>query len=105
MAPKPHVLRIRLAGDVDFETAAELQQVALEQVEQRPLLRELHIDCAAVRAIDSTGLSVLLMIRRLADEADVRLHLDNRPATVDRVLNLTGTLRHLTGADRFPNGG
>lgn len=48
--------------------------------------------------VDSMGLAALLMVRRVADAHRVALRLDNRPLCVDRLLQLTGTLDHLTAA-------
>ncbi|MFD3680327.1 STAS domain-containing protein [Streptomyces sp. NPDC058613] len=58
---------------------------------------DLHLDCTDVAAIDSSGLSVLLMARRLTDAAGVRFHLDGRPVELERMLKVTGTLAYLTG--------
>ncbi|MGE6732696.1 STAS domain-containing protein, partial [Streptomyces sp. NPDC059900] len=44
----------------------------------------------------SMGLSILLMIHRRTTAAGVRLHLDDRPAKLNRLLTLTGTLDHFT---------
>ena len=65
----------------------------------RPGLRELRIDCAGIGYCDSYGLSSLLMIRRRTRAAGVELHLDNRVGALERLLRVTNTLEHLTGAD------
>ncbi|MFH9500530.1 hypothetical protein [Streptomyces globisporus] len=49
--------------------------------------------CTVVTAV---RLSALLMIGRRTTVAGVRLHLDDRPAYLDRILELTGTLDYLT---------
>ncbi|MFG3442626.1 STAS domain-containing protein [Nonomuraea sp. NPDC047897] len=67
-------------------------------------LRELRLDCAGLGLCDSSGLAALLVIRRRASEAGVRLRLDHRGAALDRLLDLTGTLEHLTGEPAPPSG-
>ncbi|MEU0039362.1 MULTISPECIES: hypothetical protein [unclassified Streptomyces] len=51
------------------------------------------------------GRSTLLMIRRLADLAGVRLHRDERPLALERLLDSTGTLHHLTAPRAEGSGG
>ncbi|WP_424217217.1 STAS domain-containing protein (plasmid) [Streptomyces sp. BI20] len=92
-------VRVALSGDLDRDTADEL----LREVDLRltdgsgaPVLR---LDCAELGAIDSMGLSALLMVRRRTEAAGVGLRLEDRPAHLDRVLSLTGTLEHLTASE------
>ncbi|MEU6986442.1 STAS domain-containing protein [Streptomyces sp. NPDC046324] len=92
----PNAVRIELHGDLDYDNADLLLQEATDQVASRPGLTDLHLDCAGLGLIDSTGLSILLMISRRVTAAQVQLHLDDRPANLDRLLALTGTLEHLT---------
>ncbi|MFD1276689.1 hypothetical protein ACFQ51_47880 [Streptomyces kaempferi] len=61
---------------------------------------DLRVDFSGLGSIDSTGLSTLLMIRRLTDLVGVRLHLDERPLALDRLLGITGTLHHPHRAPR-----
>ncbi|MFD0064131.1 STAS domain-containing protein [Streptomyces sp. NPDC056690] len=89
-------VRIELDGDLDHYTADHLVNEATAQLSTRPGLRNLHLHCGGLGVIDSTGLSALLMIKRCAAAAGVRLHLEDRPANLDRLLRLTGTLDHLT---------
>ncbi|MFE0007146.1 STAS domain-containing protein [Streptomyces erythrochromogenes] len=62
----------------------------------RPGLRDLRLDCAGLSAVDSSGLAALLMVRRLADKAGAGLHIDGRTVQLNRILEITGTLDHLT---------
>ncbi|GAA3931213.1 STAS domain-containing protein [Actinomadura viridis] len=95
--PDPHTLRVAVHGDLDYSTAGELLTAVAHRLEDQQELRDLHIDCSGMRLCDSSGLSVLLMVRRRADAAAVRLHLDGRGDRLNRMLDITGTLRHLTG--------
>ncbi|MFJ9080389.1 STAS domain-containing protein [Streptomyces sp. NPDC102278] len=89
-------VRIELRGDLDHDSADLLLDAVGRLLIERTGLRDLHLHCAEVTAVDSTGLSVLLMIRRHTDAAGLRLHLDDRTAKLDRLLQVTGTLEHLT---------
>lgn len=89
-------LRIEVHGDLDYDSAGLLLTEVTAQLAARPALMDLHLHCARLGTVDSTGLSVLLMIGRRTSAAGVRLHLDARPAKLDRLLRLTGTLDHLT---------
>ncbi|MFI8197580.1 STAS domain-containing protein [Streptomyces sp. NPDC085942] len=91
-------IRIELHGDLDYDNADLLVQEAVARLAARPGLTDLHLRCADVEAVDSMGLCALLMIARRTAEAGVRLHLDERPARLERLLALTGTLGHLTAA-------
>ncbi|MFG2768689.1 STAS domain-containing protein [Streptomyces rubiginosohelvolus] len=91
-------VRIDIRGDLDYLSADALVEEATAQLAERPDLTDLHLGCAGLEAIDSIGLSTLLMIHRHTSVAGVRLHLDDRPATLDRILHLTGTLEYLTSS-------
>ncbi|MFF9150080.1 STAS domain-containing protein [Streptomyces sp. NPDC055051] len=98
------VLRMTLTGELAWDSAEELLDAA------RPHLvpgrshpgpdaapTDLHVDCSGLTLCDSMGLSALLTLHRLAAAAGARLHLDDRPPLLDRLLLLTGTYEHLTG--------
>ncbi|CAL9595145.1 STAS domain-containing protein [Streptomyces sp. enrichment culture] len=85
------VARIRLVGELDWETADDLTAAALACLSAQPPPRRLHLDCAGLTLCDSLGLAALLTIYRRAQETGTGLYLDNRPALLDRVLELTCT--------------
>ncbi|MFF4138888.1 STAS domain-containing protein [Streptomyces mirabilis] len=89
-------VRIEVHGDLDYNSADLLVEEVTTRLSGRPALTDLHLHCAGLGAIDSIGLSALLMIGRRTTVAGVRLHLDDRPANLDRLLELTGTLDYLT---------
>lgn len=93
-------LVVHVRGDLDHETCDELmttvdQNLTVRNCAEAPVL-DLHLAFAGLRGIDSMGLSALLMIRRRTDAARVRLHLDQRPPHLERLLQITGTLDYLT---------
>jgi len=91
-----HTVRIEITGDLDYDTADLLLEKATAQLSARPGLKDLHLHCAGIGIVDSMGLSILLMIGRRTAAARVRLHLDDRPVQLDRLLSLTGTLEYFT---------
>ncbi|MER5811825.1 STAS domain-containing protein [Streptomyces sp. NPDC002033] len=89
---------LALEGDLDHETYHLLLEAVDRELGTRPDVRILRLDCTGLLVCDSMGLSALLMVRRRTHAAGVALHLDGRQPPLERVLALTGTLEHLTGA-------
>ncbi|GAA3373067.1 STAS domain-containing protein [Streptomyces racemochromogenes] len=88
--------RVELSGDLDHHHADLLVETVGRLLAEQPGLRDLRLDCAGLSAVDSSGLAALLMVRRRTDRAGAELHLDGRPAHLNRLLEITGTLHHLT---------
>jgi anti-anti-sigma factor len=85
---------VRVSGDVDYETADEIVETASQLLAQRPDLIDLHLDLSDLTFLDSAALSGLLLLHRRTTESGVALHLDHRPAFLDRVLQVTGLYGH-----------
>lgn len=85
---------VRITGDVDYETADDLVEAASQLLAQQNALRDLHLDFSQTAFLDSAALSGLLLLHRRASQAGVRMHLDHRPAFLDRVLQVTGLFGH-----------
>ncbi|BBB00157.1 putative anti-sigma factor antagonist [Actinacidiphila reveromycinica] len=81
---------LHIAGDLDYDTCDALVQHAVRCVSSHPDLRDLHLDFAHLRFCDSSGLSALLMVHRTTAAGNIELHLDNAPASLERVLATTG---------------
>jgi anti-anti-sigma factor len=94
-----HIGRISLSGDLTHVNADDLLQAVTDQMGAHPALRELHVDCAGLDVCDSRGLSVLLMLRRRSESLGIELRVVNRPTTLDRMLDRTGTAEYLIGDD------
>ncbi|MFA1546977.1 STAS domain-containing protein [Actinomadura chokoriensis] len=90
-------LRIEIEGVLDFRTADTLVTAVSAHLEDNPGADELELVCTEMGMCDSSGLSALLMVRRRTAAAGVRLRLTDRSPQLDRLLDLTGTLHHLTG--------
>lgn len=91
------ILYVTLAGDLGWDGAEELLDATRTHLDPAAAPADLRVDCAGLTLCDSTGLSALLALHRLAEAAGVPLHLDRRPPFLDRLLLLTGTYEHLTG--------
>ncbi|MFI6346101.1 STAS domain-containing protein [Streptomyces sp. NPDC050560] len=94
-----------LEGDLDWDTADDLTRAALDCLDTTPPPPRLRLDLAGLRMCDSMGLAALLTIRRRTGETGTALRLDNRPAFLERLLEVTGTLNHLVGPVRETRGG
>ncbi|MGW0662947.1 STAS domain-containing protein [Streptodolium elevatio] len=82
---------IRVAGDLDWETADELTRAARDLLHAGPAPGRLRVACAGLTMCDSMGLAALLMIRRDAAAVGTALHLDDQPPVLRRLLEITGT--------------
>ena len=91
---------IRVTGDLDYQTADNLVDVACSLLEQNAL-SDLHLDFGETAFLDSAALSGLLMLHRRATQSEVELHLDNRPPFLDRVLQVTGLFSHFVADDEM----
>ncbi|MFE2129637.1 STAS domain-containing protein [Streptomyces amritsarensis] len=89
-------VRVELRGDLDHLHADRLIEAVDRLLAAHPGVRDLRLECAGLSAVDSSGLAALLMVRRLADKAGAGLHIDGRTVQLNRILEITGTLDHLT---------
>lgn len=101
----PRSTFVRITGDLDYETADDLVEVASQLLTQHNHLSNLHLDFSDTTFLDSAALSGLLLLHRRTTQAGVELHLDHRPAFLDRVLQVTGLFDHLVPADRAVSSG
>ena len=78
---------IRLRGELDIESAPDLERVLLRS---RPARQRVVLDLAELKFMDSTGLRVLLRARTAADEGRWEIQLRNVPPTIRRLFDMTG---------------
>ncbi len=95
----PRSARMRLSGDLDYESVDVLVYGVSRVLDQRADLANLHLDFSELTFLDSAGLSGLLLIHRHTSHSGVELHLDNRPPFLDRVLQVTGLYGHFLTSD------
>ncbi|ANI42755.1 STAS domain-containing protein [Mycolicibacterium vaccae] len=92
-APSAH---IRVAGDLDYGSSGLLLDTVRDLLRAPSALQDLHLDFTDLAFCDSAGLSSLVLIHRQTAAAGVQLHLDQRPAQLQRILDVTGLLEFLT---------
>ncbi|MFJ8847914.1 STAS domain-containing protein [Streptomyces cyaneofuscatus] len=90
-------VRLRLTGDLDYDTSHELVVRAGDWLAVRPDLRDLRLGCAELSLCDSMGVSALLQIHRDAAAQGVALHVEDAPPFLDRIMRITG-IDHLFAA-------
>lgn len=95
----PQSVSVRIPGDLDYETIDDLVDVASQLLTQPNELSDLHLDFSETTFLDSAALSGLLLLHRRTTQASIELHLDRRPAFLDRVLQVTGLFGHFVPAD------
>jgi anti-anti-sigma factor len=98
----PRSACLRVAGDLDYLTIDDLVDTVAQIMGQHGDLANLHLDFGGLAFLDSAALSGLLLIHRRTAAADVRLHLDHRPAFLDRVLHVTGLFSHFMPSQSEP---
>ncbi|AXO38186.1 STAS domain-containing protein [Micromonospora chalcea] len=91
--------RVRLAGELDFDTAPELVE-AVAQL-RRDGYQEVELDFAGVVLCDSSGLSALVVIHRSGTGA---VHLRNTNAQIRHLLDRTGLAELLAAPPRGVTG-
>ncbi|MEU8073054.1 MULTISPECIES: STAS domain-containing protein [unclassified Micromonospora] len=87
--------RVRLAGELDFDTAPELVDAVAHL--RREGHQELELDFAGVDLCDSSGLSALVVIHRAGTGAIRLLHLNPQ---IKHLLDRTGLAELLAAPPR-----
>jgi anti-anti-sigma factor len=87
---------VHVGGDLDFQSTDQLLAAVSGLLTDDPAPSDLHLDFADLAFCDSAGLSALLLIHRKTCAAGVELHLDRRPAHLERILDITGVREYLT---------
>jgi anti-anti-sigma factor len=87
---------VTVAGDLEYGSTDQLVDTVCALIAERPYLGDLHLDFGELTFCDSAGLSGLLLIHRRTSAAGMHLHLENRTAQLDRILDITGLLEFLT---------
>lgn len=90
-------LVVSLHGEVDARVSDTFER-AMQQLlaERRP--RALHLDLSGLRFLDSSGVSVIVRLWRLARRQCCSLRVVNPTGSVRQVLEITGALAIVGGA-------
>ncbi|MGC0382283.1 STAS domain-containing protein [Streptomyces sp. SAI-129] len=97
-ATDPYTLCLALVGDLDYEVGYAVLDEVRDALRGCDGVRSLRLNCRELERADSTGLSVLLQLRRDAHEAGIGFHLDDMRPGLVRLLRVTGTHEYLTCA-------
>ena len=93
----PEVLSLRIDESLYFANARAIEDVVQQAVAQRPEVRHVVLNCAAINGIDASALESLeLIMHRLAD-AGIKLHLSEVKGPVMDRLARSDFVRHLSG--------
>jgi anti-anti-sigma factor len=85
---------LAVTGEVDMGTVQPLREAIADALERRGA-RNLVVDLDAVTFLDSTGISVLILGHRAANERGARYRVLNAHDMVRRVLDVTGVSEFL----------
>jgi anti-anti-sigma factor len=94
--PDSRTLHLNVAGEVDLATAGILQHEIVAGLEADDV-PDVVVDLAEVTFLDSSGISVLLKGRRLADENAKGYRVDAAHGMVRQVLDISGVWEYLGG--------
>lgn len=83
------VLEVSLFGDIDFTNAPTVRETIRIAVAETPPTA-VQIDLKAVTFLDSSGIAILVIARRLATAANARCTLANPTPAVYEHLRMTG---------------
>ena len=92
----PRRYLIRVAGELDLTTAAQVRAAVLDLLEQRP--ERVSLDCADVSFIDSAGIGVVVGAEKRARLQACDFVVCRPTSAVMRALEQTGVARHLNFA-------
>jgi len=92
---------VRLAGDLDFATVAEVMPVLEEACARNPA--QLVLDLSRVEFLDSSGISLLVTVHKRLTAGGCDLVVTNPSAAVSRVLEVTSTDRVLSITHTSPS--
>lgn len=90
---------LTLTGELDIDSVAELRERAQQHLAAGHF-QQLTLDLAGLTFLDSSGLGLLLEIRRLAMNSNVEFKMVNVPAGPARVIAIAG----LTETFGLPDG-
>ena len=86
-----------VSGEIDLASGPTVDK-AIHDAVTADGVDTVVVDLSAVRFLDSSGISLLLRGRRLADEKEVAYRVTGAQGTAHRVLELSGVWEHLSGS-------
>jgi len=108
-ATKPQIptnrCRLTLNGEIDLANAGDYLAVAREMIAECRTAPFFTIDLSGVTFMGSSGLGMLVGIRKAATNAGMELRLDGTPARVRQLLQMMGLADHFGVAAADPGPG
>jgi anti-sigma B factor antagonist len=86
--------RLTLSGEIDLANAGDYLAVARAMIAECKTAPRFSIDLSGVTFMGSSGLAMLVGIRKAATNAGMELRLDGTPARVRQLLQITGLADH-----------
>ena len=77
-----------ISGELDLSVATQLR-AALEPVVNEPE-KTLILDLKNLKYIDSTGIGIIISVLKIRDELNAKFFVREIPASIKRLLDLTG---------------
>lgn len=93
----PEILGLRIDESLFFANARAIENVIQQEVAERPDLRHVVLNCAAVNSVDASALESLELVMHRLEDAGIRLHLSEVKGPVMDRLKRSDFLHHLTG--------
>lgn len=93
----PHVLSIRIDEALTYLNARWLEEYVLEEVADRPEVRQVILMCSAVNEVDASGLESLEAINHRLGDGGIGLHLSEVKGPVMDRLKRTHFVEELNG--------
>jgi anti-anti-sigma factor len=93
---RDQTVTVGVAGEIDLAAGVAVEAAIMSAVANQDVDKVL-VDLTAVTFLDSSGMSVLLKGRRLADERAVTYRVAGADGIVRKVLDLTGVWPLLSG--------
>jgi anti-sigma B factor antagonist len=87
---------LQVTGEVDVATTGQLESTAMGAMDTVGRRGVVELDMREVSFMDSSGLRMLMTLRKRAEENDVDLVLRSPSRPVQRLLELTSLAEHFT---------
>jgi anti-anti-sigma factor len=97
VAVVPETAELRWQGDITAVTADVVASVALPLIEAKAAGSRLAVDLSGVSFVDSTGVGMMLKLKKAAKRRDVELVYEKAAPAVLNVLKLTKLDEFLLG--------
>ncbi|MGY0020928.1 STAS domain-containing protein [Streptomyces sp. cg35] len=94
------VLTVAVEGPLEYGTTDDFTDHVEDALAAHPATHTVRLACAGISYVDSMGVSALLMLGRRMRAAGTRLCMNERPAQLSRVLEITGILDYLLAGDQ-----